>query len=308
MRSAAIDVGSNTIRMLIADVRDNVLHRIFSARRITRLAEGVRDSGILRRQNLEESVSVLKGFSSSSADYGAGRVSAVGTSALRDARNSQEFVDAVFRDTGIRIRTISGLEEAELTAEGILLGFGGTDIPLFIIDIGGGSTEWIIHDPAVAGTSVCGTMPVGVINILERFVNADPVSADELRALNSEIGSHLERLHKEVMRSLPKNTVFVGTGGTVTTLACLDLGLKAYDPERIHMHRISLRRLEEIRDMLVSLPLSIRKEINGLEPGRADLIIPGILLTIKFMEFFGFCEITVSDYGLLEGLLREADK
>lgn len=255
---------------------------------------------------MQASLEVLKDFSSSISDYGVTGVRAVGTSALREARNSREFIDAVFRDTGIRIKIISGMEEAELTSKGILLGFGRGDDPLFIIDIGGGSVEWIIFDQKQSGSSFCGSIPVGVISLLERFVKTDPPSYDDMRALEGEIDSHLVRLSTEIRKRLPSGAHFVGTGGTVTTLASLDLGLKTYDPVRIHMHGISVEKLKELRDLLISVPLVRRQGIDGLEPGRADLIIPGILLTIKFMEFFGFHEILVSDYGLLEGLLREA--
>lgn len=308
MRVAAIDVGSNTIRMLIGDVHGNILSRRFIDRAITRLAEGIGDSGMLLEKNMEKSIRVLKGFSSSIEGHSANCVSAVGTSALRQARNSQEFIDAVLKDTGIRINTISGIREAELTAKGVLLGFAESARPLFIVDIGGGSTEWIMVNPGRAGSSFSGSLQAGVVDLFERFAETDPLSPDNLRAIYGEIDSHLSHLMRKIPEHLPSDTVFVGTGGTVTTLASLDLGLRAYDANKIHMHTITAERLHRLRDLLLSLPLCKRKEMDGLEPERADLIIPGILLTIKFMDFFGFSEITVSDYGLLEGLLKEANE
>lgn len=307
MRSAAIDVGSNTIRMLIGDVDESGFRRIRSYREITRLAAGIGVSGILGQSSMEKSISVLKGFSSAATACGAERVSAVGTSALRDARNGREFVDAVFREAGIRIRIISGMEEAELTAKGIQLGFQKRGVPLFVIDIGGGSTEWIILDPQQDDGFLCGSLPVGVVSLSERFVNVEPPSSGDMTALKSEIDSHISSLEK-ITGCIPSDAIFAGTGGTVTTLASIDLGLKQYDPDQIHMRMISSGRLEELKELLFSLPLERRRAINGLDSGRADLIIPGILLTIKFMEFFGFREITVSDYGLLEGLLAGADE
>jgi exopolyphosphatase/guanosine-5'-triphosphate,3'-diphosphate pyrophosphatase len=235
------------------------------------------------------------------ASYGVSHVKAVGTSALREAENSGEFVEKAFHETGIRIEVISGMREAELTAKGVLLDFKGTTGPL-IIDIGGGSTEWIIHK---GESPVCGSLFLGVVTLLERFIKTDPPSPHEIASVIREIDSQLLPLKSEISGRSMHVTDFIGTGGTITTLAALDLGLKEYDHEKVHMHGISLDRLYHLRDMLLSLPLSRRKDITGLEKERADLIIPGILLTIRFMEFLGFGMVTVSDCGLLEGLLKE---
>jgi exopolyphosphatase/guanosine-5'-triphosphate,3'-diphosphate pyrophosphatase len=307
MRSAAVDVGSNTLRLLIADVHDNVLSRIYTGRTITRLAGGMRDSGRLREDNMRKSISVLKTFADFMAEYGVARVKAVGTSALREAKNSGEFVERAFHETGIRIEVIPATREAELTAKGILLGFKETDGSL-MIDIGGGSTEWIFYGgEVVRKPPVYGSLLIGVVTLLERFMTTDPPSSHEIISFQDEIDSHLLSLkHKISERSLSV-TDFIGTGGTITTLAAIDLGLKEYDHKRVHMHRISLERLSHLKNMLLLLPLGRRKDISGLEKERADLIIPGILLTIRFMEIFGFSVITVSDYGLLEGLLKETN-
>lgn len=309
MRCAAIDVGSNTIRMLIGDVDGPVISRLYSDRAITRLGAGIRESGILKEENMRRSLTVMKGFAHTIATYGVSRVRAVGTSALRSATNNEQFIDAVFREAGIPIRIISGLREAELTAKGVLLGFGRAVRPFFIIDIGGGSTEWISLKPDRSEVPVYGSLSAGVIDLLEKFIKTDPPSPDDLNYLNSEIDSLLlQTFSAELPEQQPIRAVLVGTGGTVTTLASIDLGLRTYEQERIHMHKISLERLREIRDILIPLPLVGRQDMEGLESGRADLIIPGILLTIKLMEFFGFQEISVSDYGLLEGVLKEANE
>jgi exopolyphosphatase/guanosine-5'-triphosphate,3'-diphosphate pyrophosphatase len=307
MRSAVVDVGSNTLRMLIGEVHNAALSRLCSDRVITRLAEGIGDSGTLGKESMQRSVSAMRSFSSKIHEYGVSRVGAVGTSALRDAANSGEFINTVFRETGLQIEIISGMREAELTSKGVLLGFEKTDLSLLIIDIGGGSTEWILLKPDRTGSPSYGSLNLGVINLLERFLRTDPPSESDLKALDGEIGSKITTLGFSgmVSQSSPSTLRLVGTGGTVTTLASLALGLTRYDPEKVHMFRIAIGDLYDLRDLLLSLPLTRRRKMKGLEPGRADLIIPGILLTIKFMEFFGFHEITVSDYGLLEGLLME---
>lgn len=305
MLAAAIDVGSNTIRMLIGDIRDDILSRIHSDRAITRLAEGIRETGNLREENMKKSISVLKDFSHSINNYGVDRMAAAGTSAVREAKNSRLFTDRVFQETGIQIKIISGMKEAELTAKGSLLGFRETIEPAMIIDIGGGSTEWIINGRAEHELFLSGSMPIGVVNFYEHFIKNDPPSPGEISSIIGEIDSQLLPLRSKIIGHSPQVFRLIGTGGTITTLASMDLGLEEYDPEMVHMHRIPFSRLHQLRDSLVSLPLNRRKEINGLEPERADLIIPGILLTIRFMELLSFREITVSDYGLLEGLLKE---
>ena len=305
MRSSAIDVGSNSLRLLVGDIRDNMVSRIHSARAITRLAEGVSDSGVLQEENMRRSISVLKAFTDVMSRYGVTRAKAVGTSVLREAENSREFLERALRDSGIRIEVISGLREAELTAKGILLGLEKAD-GLLIIDIGGGSTEWIIRSGKVArGSPEYGSLPLGVVTLLERFISTDPPSHNEISALTRGIDAELLPLKQERSGRFPEFATFIGTGGTITTLAALDLGLEEYNHEKVHLHVIHFENLSRLRNELLSLPLARREHIAGLERERADLIIPGILLTIRFMEIFGFRTITVSDYGLLEGLLKE---
>ncbi len=306
MRSAAIDVGSNTIRMLIGDIQDDILSRIYADRAITRLAQGIGKTGRLREENMRKSLSALKDFSRSIARYGSTRVSGVGTSALREAENGGRFAEMVLEETGIRLEIISGMREAELTAKGVLLGIKELRRPLLIIDVGGGSTEWILRKSGTSHETVLhGSLSLGVVRLLEKFIKTDPPSGEDLSSLGEELDSRLRELEREISENFMTPTRLVGTGGTITTLASIDLGLKEYDHERIHTHTISFDGLSRLRGRFLALPLGKRQEIEGLESGRADLIIPGILLTMRIMELFGFREISVSDYGLIEGLLKE---
>ena len=305
MRAAAIDVGSNTLRMLIGDIHERGIARVSFTRAITRLAQGMTNSGMLGEKNMRESLLVLKGFSQSLAHYGTTRVIAVGTSALRETKNGQDFADTVFRETGIRIEIISGIQEAELTLRGMTLGME-TEGDSLLMDIGGGSTEWILLQGGSAQLTLYGSLPLGVVTLCERFVSGDPPSRREVSALSAEINAHLEPLRHTLAGHAMPLTRVIGTGGSVTTLASIDLGLDTYDHEKIHMHTISLPTLYAMRERLLSLPLNARQAVTGLEPMRADLIIPGILLTIRWMELFEASDIVVSDFGLLEGLLREA--
>jgi exopolyphosphatase/guanosine-5'-triphosphate,3'-diphosphate pyrophosphatase len=306
--SAAIDVGSNTIRLLIGNCREGGIEHVVYERRITRLAEGITRSGILRDDRIDASVAVLKEFSSFIEQNGIKTVDAVATSALREAVNSKVFIERVLADTGISVNVISGEKEAQLTMKGVLSSFPESVLNMYhsllIMDIGGGSTEWIL----CMGKSPVGigSIPIGVIKLLEKCIKTDPVSEADISDLNREILSAVEMFKKDIGNHMEKKAGFVGTAGTFSTLASLDLHLKTYSRGKIHFHRISLERLLGIRNKLVALPLKERMNVAGLEPGRADLIIPGIQFTIILMENFAFDELTVSDYGLLEGVFLES--
>jgi exopolyphosphatase/guanosine-5'-triphosphate,3'-diphosphate pyrophosphatase len=309
---ASIDIGSNTLRLLIGEVKNSRIADVCYERKITRLGTGVNQTGRLQDKNIEASLAVLREFSSIISRHGVKYVRAVATSALREASNSAIFIKKVFADTGISIEVISGEKEAELILKGILLSLPEslhiTHLPLLIIDIGGGSTEWILYranQPATATRSRVdmGSIPVGVIKLAGDFIKTDPVSEVDIKNMNNGIISFIYNLKIRIGQNIDRHTQFIGTAGTFTTLASINLGLETYSREKIHLYRLPLNRLQDMSKTLLSLPLDERKNVRGLEPERADLIIPGILFTIKIMEIFKFGELTVSDYGLLEGVL-----
>ncbi len=297
---ASIDVGSNTIRLLIGRVENKKIVRLRCEMVITRLAEGIAETELLKAENMEKSLSVLKEFSSLISTCNVPHIKAIGTSALREAKNSEEFISRVMSGTGIKIEVISGHEEARLTAKGVLLDFPKSGSS-FIVDIGGGSTEWILCENS--SPAEMGTIPTGVVKLFDNHIKSDPPSKQDVTSLNNEAEDILNKLKIKIGNHLTNKTVFIGTAGTITTLASIDLGLETYDHEKIHMHIIPPQRLYAISDMLMGISLSGRKKLKGLEPERADLIIPGILFTIKIMEVFGFKDMLVSDNGLLEGIL-----
>jgi exopolyphosphatase/guanosine-5'-triphosphate,3'-diphosphate pyrophosphatase len=303
---AAIDVGSNTIRLLIGEVEDHRIKDVYSDRRITRLGNLVDETGRLQDENMRASLVVLKEFSSILAEFGVEHVRAAATSALREASNSASFVKDVLDNTGIQIEVIPGEREAELTLTGVLLSFPdsvpGRQGSSLIVDIGGGSTEWILYGDDLLDM---GSIPVGVIKLTRQFIKTDPVSRSDITNMDREIASLLQGLKFRFGHYIDRDTRFIGTAGTFTTIASVDLALDAYSRKKIHLHRISLEKLRAMSENLLSLPLEKRKKVKGLEPERADLIIPGLQFTIKVMDFFRFDELTVSDYGLLEGLLLQ---
>ncbi|TAL22206.1 MAG: Ppx/GppA family phosphatase [Nitrospirae bacterium] len=297
---ASIDVGSNTIRLLIGKIENKKIVRQRCEMAITRLASGINETGLLNDKNMKRSVSALKEFARLISEYKVTHVKAVGTSALREAKNSEEFVKRVLSETGIKIDVILGHEEAGLTATGVLFDAPKADSS-FIIDLGGGSAEWVLCKNS--SPVELGTIPTGVVKLFENNIKSDPPSSGEMALLKKEVDIVLKGLKARIGNSIAVNTLFIGTAGAVTTLAAIDLELEKYNHEKVHRHKISLKRLYEISEKLLSLPLSERRKIRGLEPERADLIIPGIVFTIKIMELFGFKGMLVSDNGLLEGAL-----
>jgi len=297
---ASIDVGSNTIRLLIGRVEGGKVIRQRCEMAITRLAAGIAETGMLKAENIEKSLNVLEEFSRYISESNVRHIRAVGTSALREAKNSEEFIKRVLSETGINIEVISGEEEAGFTVRGVLSDIQKSDSSL-IIDIGGGSTEWIFCRNSTLVEM--GTLPMGVVKLFDRNIKSDPPAKKDIASLEREIGSALNELKKKTGRLINTETLLIGTAGTITTLASIDLKLEKYSHEKIHGHKISLGRLYAISKLLTTAQLSERKKIIGLEPERADLIIPGIVFTISIMELFGFNNILVSDDGLLEGLL-----
>jgi exopolyphosphatase / guanosine-5'-triphosphate,3'-diphosphate pyrophosphatase len=319
---ASIDVGSNTLRLLIGRIEDNKLIDIFSDRIITRLGNRVDQTGRLQDENIETSLSALKEFSAAISKHEVRHVKAVATSALREASNSDIFIKRVYDVTGISIEVIPGEKEAELTLRGILnslpepecripplprWGMGeGDRHPMFIVDIGGGSTEWILYRDQ--DHIDMGSIRIGVIKLSRYFLKTGPISEGELKIFDYKIVPVIEELKKRTRRLMSGHTRFIGTAGTFTAIASIDLGLDVYSREKIHLHTITLSGLQALGKKLAALSLEERKKMKGLEPERADLIIPGIQFTIKIMKSLNFDELIISDYGLIEGALFDIEK
>jgi exopolyphosphatase/guanosine-5'-triphosphate,3'-diphosphate pyrophosphatase len=306
---SSIDVGSNTLRLLIANFVGNRIIDVYSDRKITRLGSMIDRTRIFRPENTALSLQALREFSSVINRHGVRHVKTVATSALREAVNADTFIKRVWEETGIRIEVISGEKEAELILKGILHAFSTAGVravhpplpTLFIMDIGGGSTEWIVYQGE--DRSVMGSLPAGVIKLARKCIRTDPVSETDIKQLTREIHRMLKPLETELRHLITRSTLFIGTAGTFTTIASVDLGLASYSREKIHLHRIPFPRLMKMQKEFLRLSLEERRKLQGLEPERADLIIPGLQFTMKVMELFRFRELIISDYGLLEGAL-----
>ncbi len=306
--AAAIDVGTNTLRLLIGyPADDGRVVRLVAARSTTRLGRDLRLTSRLSSESVEKSIDTLRSFKALCESRGTGRIAAVGTSALREATNSGDFLSAVREKTGITIRVISGEEEAELTLRGIRSGLpeetSARSRTKVILDVGGGSTEWIVCE----GVRLKGSLPVGALKLQEEFLRHDPPRDEEVASVMESIIQHVEvsSLMQHLRRRVSSSDrpLFVSTGGTATTLAAIDMQLKQYDGDLLHMHRVPVGSVRKIFETLRSLPLEKRRQVRGMEPERADIIVAGIAVVLAIMERLAIEEVTVSDYGILEGLL-----
>lgn len=299
-RIAAIDVGTNTIRVLVADAQAAATYRVVAQDQvIARLGERLDETGLLSPVAIERTLQVLHQFVQTAKDLGAQEIVAVATSAAREAKNQKAFLDRVRTQVGVEVQVISGEEEATLTAIGVSHSLGPDHLNMLIFDIGGGSTEFTAYEQGKIRSHM--SLPIGVVKLTETHIKSDPPSVTDLEAVTAAIRERLGQLPPSLHH--PPGATLVGTAGTPTTLAAIDLGLVTYDGERVTGHQLSRTRIQELLDYFCSLPLAERRKIVGLEPGRADVIVSGTLLAREIMTLFDFDELTVSDGGLREGLL-----
>lgn len=298
--AAAVDVGSNTVRLLIAEADDSTrLKTSLLERRVTRLSQGLEPGGRLDSQARDRTLAALEYFGRLVVEHGAGPVFGGATAAVRLAEDGLEFLDLVRRRSGLDIKRLAGEEEARLTALGILSGLDGLAGPVLALDPGGQSTEFV---PIVGGEPRPGlSLNMGVVALTERFLKHDPPLAGELAELTEWVDGRLAEAGR-FFAPRPELTL-VGTAGTVTTIAAMLLELTDYDPERITGYRIGAGAVDELVDRLGKMPLADRRGLPGLEPGREDVILPGLIMTRRAMGYYNCREMLVVDAGLLEGLI-----
>jgi len=294
---ASIDLGTNSARLLIGFVDPpNGFRPLLVKRKITRLGGGFSKETGLSLESRRRSLAVLHDFAEEIQRHGVGQVRAVATSAVRDAVNGKEFVAEVLQQTGILLEVIDGREEGLLTLRGI---FSGLQVAgdVFIFDIGGGSTEYTL---ARENTSLfTKSLALGVVRLTE--------GKRSTRAMEDKINRELEALLSDLTQAgYPACTLgarLIGTAGTPTTLAGIDLGVTDYASKSVHGHVLSLEVVRNIYECILPLTPEQCLLVPGIERGREDLILAGTLITLRTMELFGFDNLIVSESGLLEGLL-----
>lgn len=292
---AAIDFGTNTARLLIAERVSGRLVPVLLKREVVRLGGGFTDERGLSDEAWQRGLTCLREFSGIISDYGVREVRASATSAVRDAVNGSMFVDSVLKETGIRLVVIDGDVEARLTLNGVMSALDTESKTIVVVDVGGGSTEFTL---STNGTpDFIKSMPIGVVRLTEGFSSADTMVA--------RVQTVIDQLVHELAESnvaIPAGAELVGTAGTATTLAAIMMEMTDYDYRRVNNYMVSRRDISDIFQRLILLTPQERLAVKGLEKGREDLIIAGMVIIMAIMDRFGFHGLRVSDFGLLEGI------
>ena len=303
MKIAAIDGGTNTLRLLIVDIEGTRVLPLVRERVITGLGNNLAHTGRLGGEGIESTLNAFCLFGKRMRDLGVERYFATGTEAFREGGNSGVLTGKIEDSSGIRISIISPGDEAALTRAGILFSLGGELVRRsIIIDIGGGSTEFL--KGAKGGMSI--STKLGVITLTDLFPMEDPPLEWERENLRFYIMDRLKKVGREL--GVTRVSRIVGTAGTYTTLAAIKRKLKRYAPEKINGVRFSAEDLKELEKRLLSLSSSGRLKISGMERGRERLIVPGLLIANAAMDLFHAKETVVSDGSLLEGIIENMRK
>jgi exopolyphosphatase/guanosine-5'-triphosphate,3'-diphosphate pyrophosphatase len=309
VRVAAIDCGTNSLRLLVADVDPGrrTLSDVERRMEIVRLGQGVDATGRLAPDALDRTFGVLTEYAAIIAASSVRAVRMVATSATRDAANADEFTAGVTRVLGTAPEVLTGSKEAALsfagaTAELVGQAADGAQIaaPYLVTDIGGGSTEFVLGGgPGAGGLAVC-SVDIGCVRLTERHLHSDPPSAAQIAAATADIDTAVGRAAAAVQAKRART--LVGLAGSVTTVAGIALGLPAYDPGRIHHSRIAAGQVHEVSGMLLGMTTAQRREIGVMHPGRADVIGAGALVLDRIITLLGFAEVVVSEHDILDGI------
>jgi exopolyphosphatase/guanosine-5'-triphosphate,3'-diphosphate pyrophosphatase len=294
---AVIDIGSNTVRMLIGEWRAGQLYAPRYYRRITRLAGGMKNDNRLSQAGCQRTLAAVQEFVQLAAQAEVAQIAAVGTAALRRAVNRQDLLERIEVACGLTVAVIPGSREARLAAQGVLSVLAPQPRQVLILDIGGGSTELIGWRQGEIGPDC--SFPLGVVPLSENFASVAERRTYIARTLEPfrELFCH--------WRDPDLPCPLVGTAGTITTLAALYLRLREYAPDRVNNQRLNLSWLEAIYTELEPLSPAQRETLEGMEEGRGDLILPGLDILLSLLAQLQLEELTVADSGLLEGLLFE---
>ena len=303
-RVAAIDCGTNSIRLLVADVVDGDLDDIVRRMEIVRLGEGVDRTGRLSDAALARTFAALEDYAAQILSLEAERVRMVATSATRDAANRDVFVSGVVERLGVAPEVVTGSEEAALSFRGATGDLSRTEVPApyLVCDIGGGSTEFVLGDSS--GVRASRSVDIGCVRMTERHLHDDPPTADQISSARADIEGAID----EAMRDVPMTEAasMIGLAGSVTTVTAIALGLQEYDANRIHHARISASAVHEVTQRLLGMARAQRAAIGVMHPGRVDVIGAGALVLDTVMQRLGFPEVIASEHDILDGIALSA--
>jgi exopolyphosphatase / guanosine-5'-triphosphate,3'-diphosphate pyrophosphatase len=288
-RVGVVDLGTNSTRLLVADVENGSVHELERRLAITRLGEGVDERRLLLPQAIARVRNVLVDYRRAMEGLQAERMLAIGTSAVRDSENGEAFLGEIEWSYGFRTRLLSGKEEALLTFRGVTNGRPLAEDTL-VVDVGGGSTELILAGPE--GVSFHKSLDLGCVRLTERFLGSDPPSPREL----TECAGYVQSVLNE---HVPPGAI--GVAGTVTTLGTLDLGLEEEDPEVVHGHTLTTDWVADELGRLSAVPVAKLRERRGLHPERAPVIVAGAIVVLETLRYFGFEELEVSEHDIMHG-------
>jgi exopolyphosphatase / guanosine-5'-triphosphate,3'-diphosphate pyrophosphatase len=295
---AAIDLGTNSTRVLAARPVDGKLDILDRRNTITRLGQNVGASGRLADEAVERTLACLRDYRAILDEHGVDRLRVAATSASRDAANREEFFDAVADVVGARPELLSGIEEGRLSFVGATGELDPALGPFLIVDIGGGSTEFILGTDHVEGVL---SVDVGCVRLTEKFLDHDPPLPEELTACISFTDAYLDDVMREIPGSAEARTL-VGLAGTVTTVAAVEIGLATYDRDAIHHFVLTRDAAEDVFRTLATESRADRIHNPGLEEARADVIVGGCCVLVALFRRFGFDEMIVSEADILDGL------
>ena len=296
---ASLDLGTNSTRVLVArPTEDGGLDILDRRNTITRLGQGVGASGRLAPEAVERTLACLRGYREILDRHGVERVRVAATSASRDAANRDELFDAVGALIGARPELLSGDEEGRLSFRGATGELDPATGPFLVVDIGGGSTEFIVGTDRVEGVT---SVDIGCVRLTEKFLQHDPPQPEELSACISLTDAYLDDVVREIPAAAEARTL-VGLAGTVTTVAAVEIGLETYDRDRIHHFHLTREAAEDVFRTLATESRADRIHNPGLEEARADVIVAGCCVLVALFRRLGFDEMIVSEADILDGL------
>ncbi len=293
---AAIDCGTNSTRMLIA----NKFETLDRQMRITRLGQGLDQSGELSNQAMSRVIDVLKDFRRSLDKHEVSEVRMVATSAARDASNSEDFFNKVESTLGVRPELLTGEEEGRLSFQGAIAELDPSQGPFLILDIGGGSTEFVFGSEKAENVY---SSQIGCVRLTEEFFDNDPPLPEELHACLSVVGGHIDDALREIP-NIGDEVTLVGLAGTVSCIAAIEIGLEKYDREKIHHFHLSKDAVEDVFRTLATENKLERMSNPGLEEDRADVIVAGTAILVKVMRQLQLTECLVSESDIMDGILH----
>lgn len=297
-KHAIIDLGTNSVKFFLAEIKEGKVNTIIDTNEISRLGEGLQKTGIISPEAFARNIEVLKKFKQIALQHQVDRIHAVGTMCLRTAENATDFIKEAESQTGIDIKVLNGEQEARLSYLAVVGDFLDGEENIAVFDTGGGSTEFIFGKGEMLKDRL--SLDIGAVRLTEEYLKSDPVSHIELKNMLGHIVEFFKRydLNRKVER-------LVGIGGTLTSLGAVKHKMKDYDPQVIQGSELTLAQIDQMISQFAEKTVNERKEIVGLQPKRADVILAGAAIVRSVLSIFHLDRLTISDRGLRHGLLLD---